>query len=78
MAAKKVGGLRMAWPGDQFHVGSLRFDQEGSWDKDDKPVTFNEAEAEEMVALGVANNVTLVPVESSEPGTGPTDTAPTP
>lgn len=79
MAAKKVGGLRIAWPGDAFHVGALRFDQDGSWEHESgKPVTFTEAETLELIELGKANKVALVPLEDPEqPDAGTPDTPPT-
>lgn len=60
MAASKKVGLRMAWPGDVFHAGPLRVDQDGVWDDSDKPVTLTQSQADELTGLAKANAVVLV------------------
>lgn len=63
MAATKKVGLRVGWSGDHFHTGDLHFDDQGAWDKDDKAVTFTEAEAVEMAEHALDAGVELVSVE---------------
>lgn len=67
MAEKKVG-LRVAWSGDHFRMEEVRFDDQGAWDKNDKPIAFTPTEAAEVIEHALDAGIALTeadPIVSS-------------